>query len=84
MGVDIGNREKDNREQLDVTGLICPLPVLKVRKCLRSMSPGDTLDVVATDPATQIDIPHFCAEAGHVLIGQSAGDGVFCFSIRRG
>jgi tRNA 2-thiouridine synthesizing protein A len=84
MSADLDQGGSRKRELLDVTGLRCPLPVLKIRKCLTAMRPGDMLNVVATDPATQIDIPHFCAEAGHELVEQSAGDGVFQFSIRHG
>ncbi len=71
-------------EEFDLTGLICPLPVLKIRKKLMSMKPGEVLPVIASDPATQIDIPHFCAEAGHDLIDRSANEGIFRYSIRRG
>jgi len=52
---------------LDATGLLCPLPVLKARKRLQSLASGDLLTVHADDPAAIIDIPHFCAEAGHSL-----------------
>jgi tRNA 2-thiouridine synthesizing protein A len=54
---------------LDATGLLCPLPVLKARKRLQSMPPGAVLRLVATDPAAVVDVPHFCAESGHVLVG---------------
>ena len=56
---------------LDVTGLLCPLPVLKARKALSEMRSGETLEVVATDPAAVIDIPHFCRESGHGLAAQA-------------
>jgi tRNA 2-thiouridine synthesizing protein A len=55
---------------LDVTGLLCPLPVLKARKALSDMRTGQVLKVIATDPAAVIDIPHFCQESGHGLAGQ--------------
>lgn len=71
-------------EAFDVTGLLCPLPVLKIRKRMASMAPGELLEVVASDPATEIDIPHYCAEAGHELVARSVADGVFRFTIRRG
>jgi tRNA 2-thiouridine synthesizing protein A len=45
------------------------LPVLKARKRLKAMAAGQVLRVLATDPAAVIDIPHFCIEAGHTLIG---------------
>ncbi|MBP0480968.1 sulfurtransferase TusA family protein [Sagittula salina] len=58
--------------ELDATGLLCPLPVLKARKRLMALSSGDVLIVTTDDPAAVIDIPHFCAEAGHTL--QDAGE----------
>lgn len=62
---------------LDVTGLQCPLPVLKAQKALRSLAAGDVLQVISTDPMATIDIPHFCTEHGHKLLRQeSQGDAV--------
>ncbi|WGW03108.1 sulfurtransferase TusA family protein [Tropicibacter oceani] len=52
---------------LDATGLLCPLPVLKARKRLQALAPGDRLIVRTDDPAAVIDMPHFCNEAGHEL-----------------
>ncbi len=68
---------------LDVRGLLCPLPVLKARKRLGGLPPGAVLRVEATDPASVIDVPHFCSESGHELLDQSEEDGVFTFRIRR-
>ncbi|ETW13099.1 hypothetical protein ATO8_07806 [Roseivivax marinus] len=52
---------------LDATGLLCPLPVLKARKRLSALASGDVLRVVTDDPAAVVDVPHFCTEAGHAL-----------------
>lgn len=60
--------------ELDATGLLCPLPVLKARKRLQSMTAGEQLRMRADDPAAVIDVPHFCAQTGHTLI-QSTQDG---------
>ncbi|MEM7508962.1 MAG: sulfurtransferase TusA family protein [Pseudomonadota bacterium] len=69
---------------LDATGLLCPLPVLKARKRLKGMDAGAVLEVRADDPAARVDIPHFCAEQGHELLGQRDEDaGVMVFEIRR-
>lgn len=57
-------------DTLDALGLLCPLPVLKARKRLKSMPQGSVLRVLADDPAAIIDVPHFCAEAGHTLLSQ--------------
>lgn len=52
----------------DLKGLNCPLPVLKARKRLASMQPGQHLWLETTDPLAVIDIPAFCTEAGHRLV----------------
>jgi tRNA 2-thiouridine synthesizing protein A len=72
----------DSSVELDVTGLLCPLPVLKIRKRMTNMASGDVLSVRASDPATRIDIPHFCAETGHRLLSQSEAGGIFSYAIR--
>ncbi len=61
--------------ELDARGLLCPLPVLKARKRLGALAPGAVLRLVADDPAAVVDVPHFCAEAGHALLSEEPGDG---------
>lgn len=68
---------------LDLSGLLCPLPVLKARKKLDGMASGAVLLVIATDPMAAIDIPHFCTEQGHVLESQSGDVNALTFRIRR-
>lgn len=53
---------------LDLKGLNCPLPVLKTKKVMRSMRPGERLWVETSDPLAVIDVPNFCREDGHVLV----------------
>ena len=53
---------------LDATGLLCPLPVLKLRKRMGALKVGQSLTLVADDPAAIVDVPHFCVEAGHELV----------------
>ena len=50
--------------KLDLTGLRCPLPVLKTRKALKSLHAGDRLEVHCTDPLSVIDIPNLIRETG--------------------
>lgn len=71
-------------DELDARGLRCPLPVLKARKRLKSLSSGAQLKVLADDPAAVIDVPHFCTEQGHVLESQEQGDDALVFVIRKG
>lgn len=69
--------------EIDVRGLQCPLPVLKARKRLLSLKYGESLRILATDPATTIDFPHYCAESGNELVSQHQKAGVFIFIIRK-
>ena len=70
---------------LDARDLLCPLPVLKARKVLASLSPGESLEVLATDPAAPADFAAFCEAAGHALVETRTGDdGVTLFRIVKG
>lgn len=70
-------------QEIDATGLLCPLPVLKARKRLSGMAQGAVLRLIATDPAAVIDVPHFCAEAGHELISTAEDGAAQVYLIRR-
>ena len=69
---------------VDARGLICPLPVLRARKVLAGLVPGDVLRIVADDPMAVVDLPHFCTEAGHSLLSCTDEDGAQVYLIRRG
>ena len=69
--------------ELDVRGLQCPLPVLKARKRLQSVKIGETLKILATDPAAAIDFPHYCNESGNELAWSGEDQGVLVFIIRK-
>ncbi|OBY27743.1 sulfurtransferase TusA family protein [Leisingera sp. JC1] len=71
------------KETVDAIGLLCPLPVLKARKRLKSLQPGQILELLADDPAAVIDVPHFCNEAGHEFLGYSAGPEHQIYLIRK-
>lgn len=72
-------------DEFDARGLLCPLPVLKARKRLLALAPGQVLRVLADDPAALVDIPHFCAEQGHVLVAQEdMGHPCHAYLLRRG
>ena len=72
------------KEYLDARGLICPLPVLKARKRLKTMRFGNLLQVRADDPAAQIDIPHFCTDSGNILVEITKNrDGSTCYLIQK-
>ncbi len=68
---------------LDVKGLACPLPVLKAKKAMKPVPPGETLEVLATDPGTVADFKAFCETTGHTLVRSSEDEGVYTFLIRK-
>ena len=70
--------------ELDCLGLLCPLPVLRARKRLLGMTGGQILRVLASDKMATIDLPHFCVQAGHDYLGDSAVEGGSAYLIRRG
>ncbi|UOO83201.1 sulfurtransferase TusA family protein [Uruburuella testudinis] len=55
-------------QTLDVTGLKCPLPILKAKKALAQMQPQQVLTVLATDAGAPDDFAAFCRQTGHVLL----------------
>ncbi|WP_040610884.1 sulfurtransferase TusA family protein [Oceaniovalibus guishaninsula] len=69
---------------VDARGLLCPLPVLKARKRLAALSGGQVLQLVADDPAAVVDVPHFCAQAGHTLLSVTERDGARVYLLKRG
>jgi tRNA 2-thiouridine synthesizing protein A len=68
---------------LDTKGFNCPIPVLKARRAMRALEIGDELTVLATDPASMIDMRHFCTTNGHELLDSTEEDGVFTYVIRK-
>ncbi|HJQ56489.1 MAG TPA: sulfurtransferase TusA family protein [Vineibacter sp.] len=67
----------------DASGLLCPLPVLRANRVLRELSPGQTLKVLATDPAAEADFPAYCRQTGHTLVSSTREGNVFVFLIRK-
>lgn len=68
---------------LDVKGLNCPLPVLRTKKAMKGVPPGETLLVEATDPNAQRDIAALCEASGYELGPVQEREGVFHFVIRQ-
>lgn len=69
---------------IDARGLICPLPVLRLRKRLQGVAVGAELTMLTDDPVAVIDVPFFCADAGHEVVEDRALEGARYFRVRRG
>ena len=71
-----------NTQTLDLTGLKCPLPILKTKKALAQMQAGEIITVLATDAGAPDDFAAFCRQTGHVLLASEERQGVFRLVIR--
>ena len=69
---------------LDALGLRCPEPVMMVRKTIRYMQEGETLLIIADDPATTRDIPGFCRFMEHTLLEQDTAQLPFHYLVKKG
>lgn len=70
--------------KLDTCGLYCPEPVMLLHNKVRDMQPGESVEVIATDPSTQRDIPKFCGFLGHQLLSQEQRGDQYVYLIRKG
>ncbi len=68
--------------EIDVVGLKCPLPVLKLKKRIEPLNPGAVVQLTTSDPTTLKDVPHFCDLAGHELLRSEHKGSAFVFWIR--
>jgi tRNA 2-thiouridine synthesizing protein A len=70
--------------EVDACGLMCPLPLLRLKIALQGLDKGKVVRVLATDPAAVLDFGVFVEQAGHDLVHSAEEEGVLCFLIRKG
>jgi tRNA 2-thiouridine synthesizing protein A len=70
-------------KEFDASGLACPLPIVKTKKALNDMAPGQVLRVVATDPGSVADMAAFAEQTGNQLLEQSTQDKKFVFFLKK-
>jgi tRNA 2-thiouridine synthesizing protein A len=68
--------------EIDVVGLRCPLPVLKLKKRIEPLQPGSTIRLQTSDPTTLKDVPAYCKLAGHQVVSMQSIDPPYEFIIR--
>ena len=73
----------DFDQELDASGLNCPLPILRAKKSLAGMSAGQVLHIIATDPGSVKDFEAFCKQTGNELVSSGEEDGKFVFAIKK-
>ena len=69
--------------ELDARGLSCPLPILRTKKSLSAMAPGQVLKVIATDHGAIKDMEAFSKQTGNELLSSAVENGEYVFFIKR-
>jgi tRNA 2-thiouridine synthesizing protein A len=70
-------------QELDASGLNCPLPILRAKKTLNAMDSGQVLHVIATDPGSVKDFDAFAKQTGNELMESKEEGGKFHFLIKK-
>ena len=64
---------------VDARGHRCPVPTLRLQKALAAAAPGQRVRLIADDPLARIDVPHFLAAKGYVLVETGAEGAALTF-----
>jgi tRNA 2-thiouridine synthesizing protein A len=70
-------------QELDARGLNCPLPILRAKKTIGTLTAGQVLKIIATDPGSVKDFEAFCKQTGNELLTSSETGSEFVFTIRK-
>ena len=69
--------------ELDATGLACPMPLLKAKRALNAMAPGQRLRVKATDSGSVRDFAVFARQSGNALLSSEESDGIYTYLLEK-
>ena len=70
-------------EVLDCSGLACPMPILKTKKAVDALEPGQILKMIATDPGSESDIDAWTNRTGNELVSSEVSGGQYIFFIKK-
>jgi len=68
---------------LDTSGKCCPMPMVDTNAAIRRLQNGEVLEIIATDPPTQSDIPSWCGRTGNELLGSESAGGRFRYLVQK-
>jgi len=68
---------------LDLKGLLCPIPVVKLAQAIKTVQVGDVIEATATDPGVLADIPAWCRSTGNELVSIGKEERIIRFAVRR-
>jgi tRNA 2-thiouridine synthesizing protein A len=70
-------------ETLDCRGLSCPMPLLKTKKTMKKLKPGQILEILGTDPGSKNDLPDYADKQGDEFLGMEEKSGYTRFLIKK-
>lgn len=70
-------------QELDCSGMACPMPILKTKKAVDSLQVGQVLKMIATDPGSTSDMQAWTEKTGHKLVASETDGPKFIFYIKR-
>ena len=68
---------------MDLKGLPCPMPVVKVSKGIKEVEVGQVIEAISTDPGSLTDFPAWARTSGNEILESKQEDGVIRFFIKR-
>jgi len=71
------------QQPLDCKGLLCPLPIIKLSKAIKTIQVGEVLEMLATDPGSVPDVKAFQSQTGHEIVASDQENGVYRFLVKR-
>ena len=74
---------RKSQHELDCKGLSCPLPILKTRKAMETLSSGDILKILCTDPGSVNDMSSWSNSIGHIILSSDKEDGTYIYLIQK-
>jgi tRNA 2-thiouridine synthesizing protein A len=68
---------------IDTSGHCCPVPMVETNRAVKTMRPGEVLEVISTDLGSKTDIPAWCVRTGHKLLYQESDGKTYRYFVRK-
>ncbi|WNC14901.1 sulfurtransferase TusA family protein [Brevibacillus brevis] len=68
---------------VDTKGMACPMPIVKAKKALDSLAPGQTMEVLSTDKGSLNDFQAWVKQTKNELVAQEEENGVYKFLVKK-
>ena len=68
---------------VDTKGELCPVPVVKLALAIEELQPGETVELIATDPGSKADIPAWAEMTGHTLLRAEHRGDIYIFLVQK-